>query len=242
MIELVTDIDILSKRALEWDVRSNQDISTKLVQDLDYAMDDHPELLFLVAQEVGHNERAIDVRFADENCILMNPVFKKADRVALSREYDRITKKEYIVPRFSNIEIVFQDCLGSIRGLHLDGGAAMILCQAMDMLDGVYPSDLGLEILPGFDEASPEEQQEIINEYLVKHINNVYKELDDDLSNNESLKDKWAAIKFMAAKAKGDVKIDDSQQKMSNRKQKYFNRLIKKLKDSENRLKFWRKK
>ena len=94
-INLVTDVDALTKRANEWDVKSNQDISTKLVQDLDFAMDENPDLIFLCAQEVGHTERAIDVRFADDTYIFMNPIFSKSDRLALSREYDRITKKDY---------------------------------------------------------------------------------------------------------------------------------------------------
>lgn len=244
MIELNTNIEELSTRAVEWNVKENQDISTKLVQDLDFAMDDHPELAFLVAQEVGHTERAIDVRFSDDTHIFMNPIFKTSDRIALSREYDRITKKEYIVPRFSNIELIFQDCLGGVKAIKLEGIAAMVVSQAMDMLDGVYPNDLGLEIIPEFDEASPEEQQEIINEYLNNYIKNAYKALDEDLSNNESIKEEWNAIKFMAAKSKGDVEIDNSKDEsnLSNRKKKYINKLVKKLKNNENKLKFWRKK
>ena len=240
MIELVKDVDKLTTRAVEWDVKGNQDISTKLVQDLDFAMDEHKDLLFLCSQEVGHTERAIDVRFADDTYIFMNPVFKTCNRPVVAREFDRITEKEYLVFRFSNIELVFQDCLGAVKGIKLEGNAAIVLCQAMDMLDGVYPSDIGLEILPEFDSATPEEQKEVINLYL-KSIEDRYNELDKELSSeNGEIKDKWNAIKFMAAKSKGDIE-EYKEAPLSKRKQKFFNNLVKKLKHNENRLKFWKR-
>lgn len=125
-MELVTNIEALTTRAKEWDVRSEQDTSTKLVQALEQALDENPDLLFVCSQEVGFEERAIDVRFSDDSYVFMNPIIKKGDRLALSREFDRITKKEYIIPRFSNIELVFQDCLGAVKGIQVSDIGAMV--------------------------------------------------------------------------------------------------------------------
>lgn len=240
MKELNTNVSELTTRAVEFDVRANQDIAIKLVQDLEDALDNNEDLLFVCAQEVGHIERAVDVRFSDDNYIFMNPIVKSQGRITLSREFDRINKKEYIVPRFSLIEIIFQDCLGSIKGVKLEDNAAIIMSQALDMLDGVYPSDLGLEIIPEFDEASPEEQSEVIDAYL-KTFMNRFSELDESLKNeDEETRKKWDAIKFMMAKSKGEIEEDNSEY-LSKRKQKWITKLAKSIKSRENKLKFWNK-
>ena len=54
-------------------------------------------------------------------------------------------------------------------------------------------------------------------------------------------KDEWNAIKFMAAKSRGDVKIDNEEAPLSNRKKKFINKLAKQLNASKNKMKFWRK-
>lgn len=238
-MELVRDDELLSKRAIEWDVRGNQQLSTDIVQKLEQALDENPDLLFVCSQEVGFKERALDVRFSDDSYIFMNPIIKKFDRIMLSREYDRITQKEYIVPRFSNLEIVFQDCLGAIKAIKLEGMSALVMSQALDMLDGVYSHDLGLEILPEFDEASEEEQNALIQEYL-NSLTSAYEYLDNELSKDEDTNEQWKAIKYMMAKSKGEVEIDQ-EKPMSKRKQKMINRFVKSAKQLQNKMKFWNK-
>ena len=169
----------------------------------------------------------------------MNPIIKKFDRIMLSREYDRITQKEYIVPRFSNLEVVFQDCLGAIKAIKLEGMSALVMSQALDMLDGVYSHDLGLEILPEFDEASEEEQNALIQEYL-NSLTSAYEYLDNELSKDEDTNEQWKAIKYMMAKSKGEVEIDQ-EKPMSKRKQKMINRFVKSAKQLQNKMKFWNK-
>ena len=178
--ELIKDPAILGERAIEWDVRGNQELSTEIVQDLDDTMDAHPELLFLASNEVGHKERAIDIRFTDDTYIFMNPYLRKMERLTLSREIDRIDGKEYIVPRFGYVELVYQDCLGSIKMVKLEGPAALIACDALDVLDGIFSKDIGLEVIPEFDQATPEEQREVIDMYI-NSLNERYDALDKDL-------------------------------------------------------------
>ena len=45
----------------------------------------------------------------------------------------------------------------------------------------------------------------------------------------------------MAAKSRGDVKIDNEEAPLSNRKKKFINKLAKQLNASKNKMKFWRK-
>ena len=233
--------DILFTRAHEWDVRTNNDIAIQLIQKLDEVLDKNPDYLFSVSQEGGMLERAINAKFSDEVHTFMNPIFKTASRVKLCREVDRTDGKEYIVPRYSYVELVYQDSLGSVKALLLEDVSAMVIHQAMDMLDGVYPRDIGLEVIPEFDQASREEQEEVISAYL-KSLDERYKAIDKELSEDEETKEKWNALKFMKGKAQEKIVDEDQAPQLSNRKKKFINKLAKQLKARDNKLKFWRKK
>ena len=239
MIEITNEL--LTTRAHEWDVKSNQDISTELIQKMDEVYAANKDKIIVTAQEVGHLERAVSVKFADDVHTFMNPILKETGRVKLCREVDLLDGKEYIVPRFSTLSLIFQDCLGSIKMMALKDAAAMVIHQAVDALDGVYPGDIGLEVIPEFDSASPEEQQEVLTEFFTKVFPKRYEELNSDLSLNEDTKDKWDALKFMSAKARGEIKEDDTP-KLSNRKKKFIEKLSKQILANKNKMKFWRKK
>jgi len=239
--DIIKDVDQLSKRSKEWDVRGNQDLSTSIVQDLEDTIEAHEDLLYLCANEIGYRERAIDMKFTDDTYIFMNPAFKKVDKLVLSRELDRLNGKEYLVPRYNEIELNYQDCLGSIKAAKMTDSGAIVICQAMDTIDGIFASDYGLEIIPEFDQATQEEQQEVIDEWL-KSFNESYKKLDSELSNDENkkVKDAWNAAKFIEAVNTGKVELDRDEQ-VSNRKKKKINKFIKSIKDQKNKLRFWGK-
>jgi peptide deformylase len=117
----------------------------------------------------------------------MNPAIQSKDKLIIYREEDPLTGKEYFIPRFTQISLVFQDCLGKVRGLKMNEAASIIVCQAMDALNGILISDYGLEVLPEFDSASEEEKKEVLSMYA-ESLSQAYKELDADLSNNEETK------------------------------------------------------
>lgn len=236
--ELITDIEQLSKRSKEWDVRANQGTSTEIVQALDDTLDEHKELVYLCANELGYSERAIDIRFSDDTYIFMNPAFQKVDKLVLSREMDRHNGKEYIVPRYNEVELVYQDCLGATKAARFVDSGAIVVCQAMDTIDGMFASDYGLEIIPEFDEATPEEQQQVINAYLTS-MNDAYNKLDKELSEDEETKGPWKAARFLEGVNDGSVQLEEE---VSNRKKKRLKKAIDNIIHQTNKLKFWRKK
>ena len=238
--ELVTDLEKLSKRSIEWDVRSNYDLAVELIQSLDDTLDEHTDLIYLCANEVGYRERAIDVRFEDDTQIFMNPAIQKVDKLILSREVDRHDGKEYIVPRYAELELAFQDCLGAVKAYKFTDAGAIILGQAMDTLDGIFASDYGLEVIPEFDVATPEEQEQVIDLYL-KSLSEGYNILDKELSEDESTKAPWNAAKFIEAVSKGEVELEE-EKPLSKRKQKRIKKFIKSIEQYANKMKFWSKK
>lgn len=76
----------------------------------------------------------------------------------------------------------------------------------MDHLDGVVLDDLGLEIDEDFDNASQEEQKEVINWYL-ENLELQRQKLADEIDNNELLHSVDNAFKFVEAAARGDIEI-----------------------------------
>lgn len=207
MIREFTD-EYLNERAMEWDVlQDDQKLSIKLVQDLTDTLKSCSDRLYLCANEIGYKERAMCVKFGDEYEIFMNPIYQVRESYKLVREYDPITKKEFIIPRATDVTICFQDCIGNIKANKLSEQASIIICQAMDCLEGVHPSDYGLEIIPEFDSATDEERQELLNAYL-KSMQKFRSDLDADLMSDDDTKSDWKQFKFMSAVQRGDVTLE----------------------------------
>lgn len=223
--DLVTDVNELSIRAVEWDVLANgQKKSVELVQDLCDTLETLDDRLFLTANQIGHKERAFAIKFKDETEVFMNPAIQSKDKLIIYREEDPLTGKEYFIPRFTQISLVFQDCLGKVRGLKMNEAASIIVCQAMDALNGILISDYGLEVLPEFDSASEEEKKEVLSMYA-ESLSQAYKELDADLSNNEETKKTWGAAKFIKSVSEGETKLEEKP--LSNRKKKKLKKFLK---------------
>ncbi len=210
-----------------------------IIQDLEDTLKEHPDRLYLCTNEVGHEERGILVRFADDTHEFFNPAFQKREKPFINRERDILTGDEYLVPRFASVEIVYQDCLGSVKANLLNEGASVVMCQAMDLLNGITSKDYGLPILEGFDDLTDEEKGEIISDYLGRS-QEMYNEFDKELEDNSETRQIWNAAKFIKRFAEGKVKTEPRPQ--SNREKKRLKNLIKSIKQQTNKTKFWRKK
>ena len=121
----------------------------------------------------------------DQIKTFINPVIEaySPKGMQLSREKcSSLPGKEYIRVRNNDIRVMYQRPTGEAESNRLLGKAALVFQHEMDHLEGVLISDIGLEVIPEFDEATDEERAEVIKEYLdsldirVKEIN---KEIED---------------------------------------------------------------
>lgn len=237
--EIITDKEKLSTRCKEFNVlKGGQSKAIELLQNLSDTIES-TDRLYLCANEIGYEERAFAIKFKDETEIFFNPAFQHRDKPIFYREKSYVDGKEYIIPRFTDVSLVFQDSAGKVLGLKFNEAASIIVCQAMNTIDGLFDSDYGLEIIPEFDQASREEQEEIIAGYA-EEIGKLGKMMDEELSNNEETKDTWKAAKFYRAVADGEVEFDNPPS--SNREKKRIANAAKALKNQFNKLKFWRKR
>jgi len=232
--ELVTDIEKLSERAQEWDVKEESDKAVEILQ----ALNDTLEVLnekdgraVLTANQIGYTERAFAIKFADDTKFFFNPIIKARNGLVFSREKDYLTGTEYIVPRSKELILHYQDCLGRTKGNKFEGAAAIVASGAMDSLEGLLISDWGLEITPEFDVASEEEQKEVLA-YYIQSLNAYRDALDKDLSEGEN-KEEYKAIKFMEGVANGTVELEKQPEPKMNRAQRRgLDRMIKKIASS----------
>ena len=97
----------------------------------------------------------------------------------------------------------------------------------MNLLDGILDSDIGLEVIPEFDEATEEEKQEVLSAYL-SSISEAAKQFNEDLSTDEETKETWNAAKFITSFAEGNIEIEKKE--LSNRKKKQLNKILKMFK------------
>jgi len=229
--ELITDKSFLDERAMEWDVRKEQELSTELVQNLSDTLKSLPNRYYLCSNEIGYHERAFAIKFSDEIKIFMNPIFQSKGNLKLVRELDPLTNKEYIIPRYTDVTVCYQNCMGKIEANKFNEQASVVVSQAMDCLEGVHSSDYGLEVIPEFDLATEEEREEVINAYL-ESIKKTRDELDRDLQEDEETKEEWNYYRFVRDKNEGKIEtVDLEEQPKFNRKQRrLLDKLIKKFK------------
>ena len=228
--EVITDRSLLCNRSKEVNILTDEDLENDIkdLTDTLNSLDD--DVLYLTASQIGLDKRILAIRFRDSAIkVMINPAIQKRDKLILFREKDPLSHEEYFVPRFAELHVVYQDPEdpGYLpKAMKLNEGASVVMGQALDFLNGLFPEDYGLIILPAFDEASEEEKSELLAAYA-NSIKEGYATLDEELSNDEETKQKWGAAKFITALAKGDV--EPAPEELSNRKKRRLKRWLKRL-------------
>ena len=225
--------DLYFDRANEYNIKEDNEI----IQDLKDTINSIPDRVFLCANEIGEDKRAFAIKFGDEVKVFSNPVYQERDKLKLVREKDYHTEKEFIIPRYDSITICYQDEEGDTKATKFNEDASPVICQAMDCLDGIHPTDYGLEIIPEFDEASEEERTEVIQMYI-NSIKDFDYTLDKDLSEDEEVKGLWKNFKFNRAVSKGEVQLEKEEQptRTLNRKERrLFDKLSRKFSKKGNK-------
>lgn len=203
---LVFDLDKLHERVDEVNPINAQ----KTVSELRVKLKKYPDLIALSAPQIGIAERVIAIKF-NNNVIkeYINPVVLKSDGLHLVREKDiSIAEKEFIIPRPNKLYIRYQTEYAKPEENILKDSVAEIFDRMMNYLDGITMDDIGLEVLPEFDEATDEEKQEIIDMYL-KSLKDREELLQDNINEDKDAKELQDAIKFMAAVEEGKVELAD---------------------------------
>jgi len=206
-MDIITDIDKLSVRADEVDVRKENSLIREIVVELKKTIREN-NLTSLSSTQLGYDKRVFVINFNGELRAFVNPVITEVKGFELSRETcPSIPDKTFIRPRHNDIRVMYQTPLGKIESKQFLGLAAKIFQHEIDHLDGLLLSDIGLEIDDDFDNASDEDKMKVIQMYL-DSLDIRQKEMNKEIDNDKELKQLSDGIKFMEKVKKGEVQIE----------------------------------
>lgn len=206
-MDIITDVEKLSIRADEVDVRKDNKQMREITVALKNTVREH-NLLSLTATQIGFEKRIFVINFNGDIRTFINPMIMNVKGFELSRETcSSIPGKTFIRPRHNDIQIMYQTPLGKIESKQFMGAAAKVFQHCIDHLDGLLLSDIGLEIDEMFDNATEEERAEVINMYL-DSLDIKQKEVDKEVQTDKELKEIADGIEFMEKVKKGEVQIE----------------------------------
>lgn len=202
---LIFDLDKLHDRCDE----VNPIDAQSTVSDLTAKLKKYKDLYALSAPQIGKKERVVCIKYNDGVVKeYINPMVLKAEDFHFARERDiSIAEKEFIVPRPGKILIRYQNKDARPEENILKGVVAEVFDRMMQYLEGVTLADIGLEIDEDFDNASKEEQDEILELYK-ESLKKRAIILQDNIDHDKDAKELQDAIRFMESVDKGETKLD----------------------------------
>lgn len=207
--EIITDLNQLSERADEIDVRKENNEMREIILDLKQTLREHKNGVGLAAPQIGYNKRIFVVNFNGDIRSFINPVITQAKGLTINREGClSLPGKEYLRPRNTEITVIYQTPLGKTESRKIFGMAAFVFQHELDHLDGITLADIGLQLDDNFDKASDEEKNELIKAYM-DSLDIKQKDAEKEIEENPQLKQQADAIKFMEALQKGEVELGD---------------------------------
>lgn len=213
VLAISKDLAKLSQRSDEVDLLKEYGRISRLISDLKDTIRDNKDLVALSAPQLNNFDRVFCINFNNDIRAFVNPVITKTEGFKFVREKSpSIPGKEFIVPRFETIYAVYQRPDGTPESNKFEGAAAEVFQHQVDMLDGVLISDIGLEVLPEFDQATDEERAQLLKEFA-KFLRRKERKLEKEIEKDEDLKKISDGAKFLNALAKGEVTLEKIEKK-----------------------------
>ena len=208
--EIITDVEALSDWSIEIDPVKEGKLAQEIILALKATMRDKG-LRSLTAPQIGYNRRIVCLRFGNNDYrTFINPAIENNTTITMSREScSSIPEKEYIIPRFTKVKFYYTTPLGKIESGTLAGVSAFVFQHAVDHLNGMLVSDIGLEIDEMFDQATNEEREEVIKMYA-ESLDIRQKELVKEIAEDPELREIDDAIKFINSVKDGTTTLDTS--------------------------------
>ena len=166
-------------------------------------------LTSLSAPAIGYNKRIFCVDFSDKEIkTFINPMVLLTNGMELTREVcSSIIDKEFIRPRHTTIDIIYQWPDGTIKQNQFKGMAATVIQHELDHLDAITLNDIGLEIDSDFDKATDEERFAITDMYL-KHLSEKHDNLVNEIEQDDTAKIMYEAETISELLAQGKIKFE----------------------------------
>lgn len=210
-MDIITNLQDLINvgRCQEVDLEKELKEAREIIKNIKRTLRKNDNIVALSAPALGYNKRIFCVDYSDNEIkTYINPVIMNATGIQLSREVcSSLPGKEYIRPRNSEIDVIFQRPTGEINTQRFKGITACTIQHEIDHLDGINLSDIGLEIDSDFDDASDDEKQQIIDMYL-DSLDIKRSSIHDEIKEDPELNKISENLRFTEALARGDIKLE----------------------------------
>lgn len=205
--DIVTDELKLINRCMEIDPQKESPLLRKIVSGLKDTIKEKG-LTSLSAPEIGFDKRVFVIKYGENQLVAyINPIVSKAVGLDFQKEScPAIPDKVFLLPRNTEVDVMYMTPLGDIKSQHLVGLAARTFLHCNEHLEGVLISDIGLEIDDEFDKATEEERLELIKAYA-DSLDIMLKQTLDEIEADPELKQISDGIKFTESVRKGETKI-----------------------------------
>lgn len=207
--EIITDLEAIGGYCEAIDPRKEG----KLLQEITLSLKNTmraKNLKSLSAPQIGYNYRVFCIKFGENDYrTFVNPMLENTSKFQFVREKcSSIPDKEFIRPRFGTINVMYMTPMGKITSTKLVGLAAFTFEHCLDHLDGLTLADVGLEIDEMFDNATAEEQAEVLKMYA-DSLDIRQKELEQEIENDKELSSIDKATKFIRSVQSGETILED---------------------------------
>lgn len=210
--EIVTDLDKLWEFCDVINPKSEGELVQEITLALKATMRAN-DLMYLAAPQIGYSKQVFCIKFGKNDYrTFLNPMIENV--VSSTYHFARETcpsvpGKTFIIPRFGSIQMCFVTPMGEYKATKLMGVAAEVAQHCIDLLSGNPIVNIGLEIDEDFDKAADEEREEIIKMYI-ESLDLRSKKLNQEIEEDEELKQISDASKFMNSVREGTTKIENS--------------------------------
>lgn len=213
---IITDLSKFNDRVPEIESNSRYEEVLQTISKIKATLSSEKNYVCLCAPQIGSDLRLFVVKKEQREHspesrydVFLNPMIVSKKGLHLSREISlSIPGKEYIVPRYNEIHLAYQEKDGRVNSKTFIGAFAEVIQQMVEMLDGITLADYGLEVIEGFDSASNKEKQEIISMY-VQYLSVQNQSIINEIEKDSELKNLMDTIKFNQGILDGSIKPID---------------------------------
>lgn len=202
-------------------LEEGKEILSKLLE----VFNQNSNIVALAAPQIGINKRIFGIRFNEVIKFFINPIITKKTGIVVAPEVFLSTpNKEYLIGRPKEITVIYTNQDFAYEDNKLLDGAARIFDQMIQLLDGVLPSDLGLESDIELDGSLADATEEELAEYCEiwkQYVNVRLAKLEEEINSNNISKSVYQELKLSEMVINGKVEVyEEEKQPHLNHKQR----------------------
>jgi len=224
MKELITDLEKLEvAEPLEFLTEAGVERSEgdAIIADLKEVLEANPDMITISAPQIGYNKRIFCIRFNDTIKTFIDPIItKKTGNNLVIETCSMMPGKEILIARPEEITVVYYTDDFKYEENKLVGAAAAIFDQQVQLLDCVFPSELGLvsdiEEDGSLNDLTDEEFAEL-REIYIQFIKVKAKQAEDEATKNAELAKQYRQLKFSEDVVNGRTLILESDEEAETR-------------------------